>query len=197
LEVNAVRILKFMILFFLIMLQVSDACVGRVLYVGAVNSNEGQLLSEMIATIINERTGTTVNIRFYKNSNELYEAVKGKQVDILIENTLRAAQLLNKPADSDIKKTYDAVKSAYEKEKGLIWFKPFGFLNGNGAEGKSFTAPVIKTEVIGTFPALPRVVDKLAGAINDETYMKLIKSIDSGGKPKKIARDFLKSKKLI
>lgn len=191
------RILRFLILLCLVMPPVSDACVGRVLYIGAVNSSEGQLLSEMLATIINERTGTTVHTRLYNNFEELYEAVKGKQVDILIENTARAAQRLNKAVDSDIKKTYDAVKSAYEKEKGLIWLKPFGFLNGNTEAGRSYTAPVLRIEVINTFPALPRVVDKLAGVINDETYLKLIKLVDSGGKPKKTARDFLKSKKLI
>ncbi|OGW32198.1 MAG: hypothetical protein A2X59_10125 [Nitrospirae bacterium GWC2_42_7] len=189
--------LIFIFVLIIFCLPKADACVGRVLYVGAINSNEGQLLSEILATIINERTGTTVQTRLYNNSNELYEAVISKKVDILIENTSRAAQLLNKPADSDIKKTYDVVKSAYETEKGLIWLKPFGFLNGNNEEDRSYTAPVLRVEVINTFPALPRVIGKLAGVINDEIYVKLIKLVDSGGKPKKTARDFLKSNKLI
>lgn len=173
-----------------------EACVGRALNIGVVNSTEGQLLSDLISTLINERTGTTVHTKNYGSVNELYDAVKGKQVDILIENTSRALRLLNKPAEPNIKKAYELVKTQYEKEKGLVWFKPFGFTNSYG-EGLSYTAPVLKVEVLSNFPALPRVLEKLAGVINDETYTRLIKSIEAGGKSKKVARDFLKSKKII
>jgi glycine betaine/choline ABC-type transport system substrate-binding protein len=175
---------------------IADACVGKTLYIGAIDSAEGQVLSAILVTIINERTGTTVTTRYYKNSRDLYDAVSANQVDILIENTARALRIINKTPDSDLQRTYETIKSAYEKDKGLIWFKHFGFLNGKG-EGQSYTAPVLKVEVLNNFPALPRVVGKLAGTINDDTYTRLIKSVESGEKAQKVARDFLKSKKLI
>lgn len=174
-----------------------DACVGKILNIGVVNSSEGQLFAEMLYILINERTGTTVNVRFYKNAQELYEAVKVNQVDISIENTTRAMHILNKPVEVDVKKAYEVVKTTYEKEKGLVWLKPFGFLNGNGGEHPSYTAAILRVEVLNNFPALPRVINKLGSIINDEMYTKLIKSVESGEKPKKVARDFLKSKKLI
>ena len=176
---------------------VSDACVGKVLRIGAVSSADGYLLSEILAILINERTGSTVNTKYYKNTPELYEAVKLHQVDILIENTARAMHILNKPAGANLNKTFETVKSAYENEKGLVWLKPFGLLIWNEGEGRSFATAVLKVEVLTNFPALPRVIDKLAGLINDEIYARLIKSMDSGEKPKTVARDFLKSKKLI
>jgi glycine betaine/choline ABC-type transport system substrate-binding protein len=175
----------------------SEACVGKMLRIGAVSSAEGNLLSEMLAIMINERTGSTVSVTLYKNTSELYEAVKAREVDILIENTATAIQLLNQSAGANPAKTYETVKTTYEKEKGLIWLKPFGSLSGKEGQAPSYTAPVLKVEVLSNFPALPRVIDKLGGVITDETYAKMVKSMNSGEKPKSVARDFLKSKKLI
>jgi glycine betaine/choline ABC-type transport system substrate-binding protein len=155
------------------------------------------VLAEMLSSLINERTGSTVAIQFYKDEQELYEAVKVNQVDISIENTLRAMQVLNKPAVSDVDKAYAFVKSTYEKEKGLVWLKPFGFLHSNGSAAPSYTSAVLRVEVLNNFPALPRVIGKLGNTLNDETYAKLMKSVESGEQPKKAARDFLKAKKLI
>ena len=89
----------------LMCLPKSDACVGKVLYIGAISSQEGQLLSELLVTIINERTGTTVNPRYYKDSQGLYDAVKARQVDMIIENTTRAMHILSKTVDTDLKRT--------------------------------------------------------------------------------------------
>lgn len=175
----------------------ADACVGKVLRIGAVSSADGQLLSEMLAIMINERTGSTVNIKLYKDSAELYEAVKAQEVDILIENTTRAMHILNKPANANLNKAYETVKASYENEKGLIWLKPFGILNGNEGEGRSYAAPVLKVETVTNFPALPRVIDKLANILNDEVYAKMVYSVNAGEKPKSVVRDLLKSKKLI
>lgn len=181
----------------LIRLPQADACAGKTLYIGVVESAEGQLLSEILSAIVNERTGTTVKPRYYKNTRDLYDAISAKQVDMLVENTTTALQMVDRPADSDLQKAYVTVKSIYEKNKGLVWFKPFGFLKGGDGRGHSYTAPVLRVEVLNNFPALPRVVGKLAGTISDEAYARLIKSIESGEKAKKVARDFLKSRKLI
>jgi osmoprotectant transport system substrate-binding protein len=179
-----------------ICLSDADACVGKTLYIGVIDSAEGQVLSEILSAIVNERTGTTVNTRYYKSARELYDAISAKQVDMLIENTANALQVIGIQAEGDLQRTYETVKSVYEKDKGLVWFKPFGFLKGVGPV-HSHTAPVLKVETLNNYPALPRVVGKLAGTISDETYARLIRSVESGEKAKKVARDFLKSKKLI
>ncbi|HWR57263.1 MAG TPA: glycine betaine ABC transporter substrate-binding protein [Thermodesulfovibrionales bacterium] len=175
----------------------TDACVGKILSIGVINSSEGQVLAEMLSTLISERTGTTVNLRFYRNGQDLYEAVKVKEVDILVDNTTRAMHVMNRPPETDARKAYEVAKASYEKERGLVWLKPFGFSNGNGGEPSSYTSTILRVEVFSNFPALPRVLDKLGGAINDETHVRLIKSVEAGEKPKKVARDFLKSRKLI
>ena len=77
---------------------------------------------------------------------------------------------LNKPVDSDVNKTYETVKAIYEKEKGLVWLKPFGFLHSQRESSPSYTAAVLRVEVLNNFPALPRVIGKLGNMLNDETH---------------------------
>jgi osmoprotectant transport system substrate-binding protein len=175
----------------------THACVGKMLTIGVVNSSEGQVLAEMLSSLINERTGTTVSVKLFKNEQDLYDAVKVNQVDISIENTTKAMHALNKPVDNDVNRAYEAVKAVYEREKGMVWLKPFGFMHSNGESSPSFTAAVLRVEVLNNFPALPRVIGKLGNMLNDEARARLIRSVESGEQPKKAARDFLKSKKLI
>lgn len=179
----------------LFMVPRADACVGKLLSIGVVNSSEGKLLSEILSVMITERTGTAVTVKHFQSPRELYEAVKTKQVDIWVDNTAHAMRVLNKAAETDAKKAYEFVKAAYEKELGLVWLRPFGFQNSGG--GPSHTAAILRAEILNNFPVLPRVINKLGGSINDEAYARLIASVESGEKPKKVARDFLKSKKLI
>ena len=173
------------------------SCVGKTLIIGVMNTSEGQVLAEMISTLITERTGTAVNVTLYENTQELYEAVKVKHVDISVENTTRAMIVLNKPVEPDVQKAYEIVKATYEKEKGLIWLKPFGFLKKNDEGSASYTATILRNEILNNFPALPRLINKLGSSINDDMYTKLMNSVESGAKPSNVARDFLKSKKLI
>lgn len=186
----------FLVLFLAILAPASDACVGKVLNIGVVDSSGGQVLAEMVSAIITERTGTSVSVRFFHDAQALDDALRVKQVDISIENTECALRILNRAPESDISRTFETVKAAYEKEKGLVWLKPFGFLNGTGVS-PTHTAAVLRADILTNFPALPRVIGKLGAAINDEAYTRLVRSVESGERPKKAARDFLKAKKLI
>lgn len=187
----------FIIAILLLLAPRVHACVGKVLTIGVVNSSEGQVLAEMLSSLIIERTGTTIVVKFFKNEQDLYQAMQAQQIDISIENTVRAMHALKKPVEGDMNKVYEVVKAVYEKEKGFVWLKPFGFLHSNGESSPSYTAAVLRVEVLNNFPALPRVIGKLGNVLNDETRTRLIKSVESGEQPKKAARDFLKSKKLI
>jgi osmoprotectant transport system substrate-binding protein len=182
---------------FLFALPAADACVGKILRIGAVNSPDGLLLSEMLAIMINERTGSTVNVKLFNNTADLYDAVRAQQLDILVENTATAMKVLNKNANANPSTAYDIVKVSYENEKGLIWLKPMGPLGGNDHSGQSIAAPVLTVETLTNFPALPKVINKLAGILTDESYAKMTRSVNAGEKPKSVAREMLKSKKLI
>ncbi|KAF0217377.1 MAG: hypothetical protein FD174_3343 [Geobacteraceae bacterium] len=174
---------------FLVFVPMSDACVGRILYIGIPSSPNEQLLAEMVSILINERTGSNVKILFYKDSKELYNAVKQGQIGMLIENTDRAMEVLGKPKETNMKTAYELIKSEYRKNLNLVWLEPFG--------GAQHYAPVLTVETLTNYPALPKLISKLTAALNNETYAKLFKSVKSDEKPKKVAKDYLKAKKLI
>jgi len=177
----------------------ANSCVGRILYLGALQSNEGKIMSEMLALLINERTGTTIQIRSFDTAEQLYSALKStkeeERVDIVVENTAQALSIAKQAAAASPDQDFIAVKAFYEKELDIVWLNPFGY-NTNAAK-PSISAPLIRRDILTNFPLLPRVLNKLAGAINDKAYQDLIKSIDGGEKPKNAAKDFLKKQKLI
>lgn len=174
-----------------------DACVGKTLYIGALNSTYEQLFSEMLSVVISERTGTTVNIKYYKDSRELYNAVKKNEVGILIENTDRALEILGRPKEENVEKAYNISKEEFRKDLNLVWLKPFVLLSEAGEKSQNYYSPLIAVDVLSNFPALPRVINKLSGIMNEETFFKMVKSVKSGEKPKTVARDFLKARKII
>ena len=170
----------------LVLAQISGACVGRTLHIGVPNAPQERLLAEMMSLIISERTGTAVKVQVYRDTRELYGAVKKGEVNLLVENPGRALEVLGKPGGQASQET---IKSTYRSTFNLAWLEPFG--------GTPQYAPVLTVETLSNYPALPKLLAKLAGALNNDAYARLLKSADSGDKSRKAARDFLKSKKLI
>ncbi len=182
-------ILLLVVLSTLIFCQGAEACVGKTLYIGVTNSANELLFAEMISVLVNERTGTTVKVVPYKDTRALYSAVKKGEVGLLIENAERALKILERPAEGSAKAAYEAARKGYRKGMNLVWLEPFG--------GSQYYAPVLSVETIDNLPALPKLVNKLAGLVNDETCAKLLRSVKPDEKPRRVARDFLKTKKLI
>jgi osmoprotectant transport system substrate-binding protein len=175
----------------------SFACVGKTLIIGAVNSPNDRLLAQMMSVIITERTGTTVNVEYFEDHKQLFEAVKKREINIFTENTGRALQLLEKEADSDKDLIYKVVKDEFKSQYHLVLLKPFGSMQ-TAAGDKSFVdVPVIASGVLIDYPALPRVLNKLKGISQDKNYVKLLAAVESGDKPNQVARDFLKKKRFI
>jgi len=167
-----------LLMLFAVLAPRAHACVGKTLTIGAAGSLEEQLLAELVAAMINERTGTSVQVRSFASRRELAEAVRAEQVDISFGNTSRALVALNKRPETDPDKALEVVRTTYERDQGLVWLKPFGFRN-DGSEGQSYTATVLRGEVLNNYPALPRIIGKLSAAINDEAYAGLIRSMVS------------------
>jgi osmoprotectant transport system substrate-binding protein len=173
----------------------SFACVGKTLIIGTLASPNEQLLAQMMAVIINERTGTTVNVQYFDDLQELYAAVEKKEVNIIAENTGRALHRLGKETSGDAAAIYSTVKDAYRKELHLVLLKPFG---NTAAGDKPFVdVAVIAEGILIEYPALPRVIEKLAGIAQEKSYPQLLAAVESGDKPNQVARDFLKKKRFI
>ncbi|MDP3112522.1 MAG: hypothetical protein Q8M71_10520 [Thermodesulfovibrionales bacterium] len=174
-----------------------EACVGKVISIGILNSLDEQILAEMLSVLINERTGTSVQIKYYKDSKEIYSAVRKGEIGILIENSDRALEVLGMPKSNDAKKAFDIAKEEFSMKFNLVWLSPFGLLTGDEGNSRCYYSTLITNDVVHNFPALPRLVNKLGGIMDDEIFARMLKNVKSGEKPRKIARDFLKTKKLI
>ena len=175
----------------------SFACVGKTLIIGAVDSANDRLLAQMMAVIINERTGTTVNVEYFEDHEKLFEAVKKREINILTENTGRALQLLGKDENGDGNLIYTTVKEEYKKQLHLVLLKPFGQSKTGVVGNPYFDVPIVASGILIDYPALPRVLNKLAGIQQDKKYAKLLSAVESGDKPNQVARDFLKKKRFI
>ncbi|HEY6007007.1 MAG TPA: glycine betaine ABC transporter substrate-binding protein [Geobacteraceae bacterium] len=173
----------------LVVAQLSPACVGKTILLGISNTAPEKLLADMAAIMITERTGSSVKVQVFKDSRELYNAVRQGKINLIIEATDRAAEIVGKQKDASPASLYDFVKGEYRKNLNLVWLESFG--------GARQYAPVLTIETLANYPALPKLLNKLAGALANDTCTKLLKSVDSDDKAKKVARDFLKGKKLI
>ena len=169
--------------------QTAKACVGKTCYIGVTNVQSELLFAEMISVLVNERTGTTVKIVSYKDAREMYNAVKRGEVGIFIESPDRALKMLERPAEGNARTAYETVRKEYRKGLNLVWLEPFGV--------RQYYAPVVSAETIANLPALPKLLNKLSGIVNDDTWAKLLRAVKGDEKPKKVAKDFLKARKLI
>lgn len=169
------------------------ACVGKTLHLGILNTPNEQMLAELTSQLITARTGTTVQIETFKTQKDLYSALKQGQLGMIIESSDRALAMLGKPNDTS-NGAFDAAKAEYRKSLNLIWLKPYGSVQGGSSS--QLLAPVISNDVLNSLPALPKLLTKLTGITGDSGYKRVMKS-KGDEKPKKLAKDLLKAKKLI
>ncbi len=170
-----------------------NACVGKTLHIGIIDTPNEELLAELTSQLITARTGTTVKIEKFRGQAELYASVKKGEVGMVIESTDRAMEMLGTPRGTSGKAALESARNEYRKSLNMIWLEPYGPVQGGG---QHMVAPVISSDLLSSLPALPKLLQKLSGITGDAAYARLLTArSDDGGR--KSARDFLKSKKLI
>lgn len=176
-----------------------QACVGKTLVVGALDTPQQQVLSQMLSILISERTGTTVKVVPVDGHPQAHEALLRADLDMYVEYTgVGQVMILKAPPIADADQLYQAVKDRYNQEMNLIWLKPFGFSDARYApEGTiADAAPVVRKDTLKKFPALARLINKLGGAIDASTMSQLeAQTAESGAKD--VARQFLKENRFI
>jgi osmoprotectant transport system substrate-binding protein len=177
------------------------ACVGRKLQVGYKNYTEQRILAEMLAILVRERTGTNVTLVAFNSTNAAYKAIQAGEIQVFVEYTgIGLRDVLGGDPKGNKQHVYQNVKKAYEQIYNLVWLKPFGFQTTYKYYQKDVkagipmeAAPIVKRETLRKFPALARLINKLAGKIDDATISNLIAKADKNGeRPEDIAGTFLK-----
>jgi osmoprotectant transport system substrate-binding protein len=170
-------------------LPAAEGCVGKVLHIGIVATPEELLLAELISQLVTERTGTSVKITQYRESKQIYDAVRKGDVGLFIENPATAMALLGRAKETNRKGELDLLRKEYRKTYNLVWL--------DSVPGAAFYTPVLSNDLLSQLPALPKLINKLPAALGEDGLQKLVKSVRGDDKSRKVARDFLKSKKLI
>ena len=176
-----------------------QACVGKTLVVGSLDSPQQQVLAQMLSILISERTGTSVKVVPVAGHMEAHEALMRADLDMYVEYTgVGQVTLLKDPPIADSEALYKAVKARYNQDLNLVWLQPFGFTDERYApEGTvADAAPVVRKDTLKKFPALARLINKLGGAIDAET-MKKLEAESVAGSSKDVARRFLKENRFI
>lgn len=175
------------------------ACVGKTLMIGATESSQQQVLAQLLAVLIGERTGTTVQVVTYESSRQLHDALLKADLDMYIEYTgVGQIEILQAAPMTDSDELYKAVKQVYNQDLNLVWLKPLGFeapdLVPEGVPAQA--APVVRKDTLKKFPALARLINKLGGKVSNESIHQL--ELDAGTQPaNQVARSFLKQNRLI
>jgi len=195
---NYIIILATFILFLIYAIP-SYSCVGRVLILGLSDSPDQVVVGELLATLINERTGTTVEIVKPGDQDAVHKAMLEGKSQIYI-NYLGSAKKYVEGIESvtDPNELFAKIRQAYIDKFGFVWLKPFGYNGPVGADdaNASMAVPVTTKAVLKSFPVLDRVINKLGGQIDTN----LIKELQEKAKDedlKDVVKDYLKSRNMI
>ncbi len=119
------------IVFVALVIARADACTNFPINVGVVDTSEGRVISQVVSVLINERTGVTVGLKYFKTSGELYRKVDEGKLEILIEDTSNALRFMNLPVNSDPRVNLMTVKKIYrkrvKKRNAYFWLTPLAF----------------------------------------------------------------------
>jgi osmoprotectant transport system substrate-binding protein len=175
------------------------ACVGKSLIVGTMEGAQQEVLAQMLALLISERTGTSVKVVPVDNHEKAHEALLRADLDMYVEYTgIGYVMLLKEEPIADGKELFRAVKDRYNQDLNLVWLLPFGFSEAELAPAGTVAdaAPVVRKDTLKKFPALARLINKLGGAIDEATMKELEKACENG-QSREVARDFLKKNRFI
>ncbi len=202
-KVAAMKNLKLMTLGFLLIFCCSlavpaAACVGKTLVIGSTGGVQQELLANMLAQLITERTGTSVKLVAHKSSPDAHQALLKDDLDIYVEYTgVGQLTILGGEPVQNSADLYQSVKKRYNEELNLIWLKPLGFEGKvQGIDIPVQAAPVARKDTLKKFPALARLINKLGGKIDADTIARLEVEANQQG-AKVVARNFLKQNRLI
>ena len=178
----------------------AHACVGRKLVLGSVEADRPGMVNRILSILIHERTGTTVEVKFFPDRTKLLAAVKKNKVDLYVDYVDSAIDRLKVEVSSqEVDERFKAVKRRFEEELNLIWLKPMGY-SGIDPDGRSIgqASTVVHKDTLKKFPALPRLLEKIGTrVVLDDGRLDSLVNKARSEKPAKVARNYLKEVKLI
>lgn len=180
----------------------SDACVGRTIFIGHYDSPEQVMVASLLAVFIDERTGTTVKLTRFATRDEAFEAMKTDKISLYSDYSGVVLRKWGGEAPvADDARNFARIKEILNRNYNVVWLEPFGYDRYFSDKGKAGDKPgpaglMLCKDALSKFPALPKLLGKLRGVLDNETMSALLREAQTS-EPKAVARKFLKSRKLI
>jgi len=180
----------------------TTACVGRTILIGYYDAPDQVMVANILAVFIDERTGTTVKLSRFGNREEAFEAVRQDRVSIYTDySAVLLARFAGERPGPEEEKNLAHLKEVLNRKYNVVWLEPFGYDRYFSEKGKAGEKPgqagvMLCKDALSKFPALPKLLGKLRGVLDNETMASLLRESETSD-PKTVARRFLKSRKLI
>jgi len=180
----------------------APACVGRTLLVGYFDVPDQVVVANLLAVFIDERTGTTVKLSRFASREEAFEAVRQDKISIYTDySSVLLAKFAGERPGPEEEKNLAHLKEVLNRKYNVVWLEPFGYDRYFSEKAKAGEKPgqagvMLCKDALAKFPALPKLLGKLRGVLDNDTMASLLKESEKSD-PKAVARRFLKSRKLI
>ncbi len=113
-----------------VVFAIYPAKTGARIAVGSKDFTEQLILGELLAQLIESKTGLRAERRFDLGGNLAHEALVAGEIDTYVEYTGTAlTAILKRPPLTDAREVYRRVKEDYAARFGIEWLEPLGFNN--------------------------------------------------------------------
>jgi glycine betaine/choline ABC-type transport system substrate-binding protein len=166
------------------------ACVGRAIVLGVTGARDDAVVAALVTVLVTERTGTAVEVRTLSDPGAVLDAARRRDVGVVLESTAHALEALGEAPRGNPVEAAAVVRAGFRERFGLVWLEPLG---GAG----SGLALVLTDDAMQSFPALPRMLEKLSRALDGAAFAGLTEAVRAGKEPAAVARAWLRDKRLI
>ena len=178
------------------------ACVGRTILIGYHDAPDQVMVANLLAVFIDERTGTTVKLSRFRTREEAFEAIRLDKVSLYTDySSILLSKFAGERPSGDEEKNFARLKEVMNRKYNVVWLEPFGYdryfpEKANNGERPGQAGVMLCKDALSKFPALPKLLGKLRGVLDNETMASLLREASTSD-PKTVARRFLKTRKLI
>jgi len=181
--------------------------VGRTILIGHLDGADQVLVATLLSVFVDERTGTTAKLVRFASRDEALEALRQDRVSLYVDHAGALLARLEGAGSGarDPAAALGRLKEMLNARCNAVWIASLGYdrrpagaaqAARAGEAGEGPAGVLLCRDALSRFPALPRLVAKLSGVLDNGTLAALLREAERSD-PRAAARRFLKSRRLV